>query len=171
MARRHALVVHTRMPAFDRDSGSQDVDNTIRWLLADGWTVTFLSREAAGEAEERHAERLRQLGVATFAGLIVLQPGWPLWSMWSVSLLSGMGYAVPGTVIAIGVAGLRSASVRWTCWTWPPGQEMDRSTGPFQAPRPNVSGRSPLSGSDSDSLATSSVDFPDRLEPKREPYS
>jgi len=65
---RSALVVHTRMPAFDRDSGSQDVDNTIRWLLDDGWTVTFLCREPEGEAEERHAERLRQMGVATFAG-------------------------------------------------------------------------------------------------------
>ncbi|MEQ8841476.1 MAG: glycosyltransferase [Acidimicrobiales bacterium] len=65
---RHALVVHTRMPAFDRDSGSQDIDNIIKWLLADGWRVTFLSREAEDEAESRHAERLRQLGVATFAG-------------------------------------------------------------------------------------------------------
>ena len=65
---RHALVVHTRMPAFDRDSGSQDIDNTIRWLLDDGWTVTFLSKEPEGEAEDRHAARLRQMGVATFAG-------------------------------------------------------------------------------------------------------
>lgn len=65
---RSALVVHTRMPAFDRDSGSQDIDNTIRWLLDDGWTVTFLSREPEGEAEHRHADRLRQMGVATFAG-------------------------------------------------------------------------------------------------------
>jgi glycosyltransferase involved in cell wall biosynthesis len=68
MARRHALVVHTRMPAFDRDSGSQDIDNTVRWLLDEGWTVTYLSREEEGEAEERHADRLRQMGVATFAG-------------------------------------------------------------------------------------------------------
>ena len=68
MARRTALVVHTRMPAFDRDSGSQDIDNTIRWLLDDGWSVTFLCREEEGVAEERHAERLRQMGVATFAG-------------------------------------------------------------------------------------------------------
>jgi glycosyltransferase involved in cell wall biosynthesis len=68
MARRNALVVHTRMPAFDRDSGSQDIDNTIRWLLADGWSVTFLSREDEDEAEQRHAERLRHMGVATFAG-------------------------------------------------------------------------------------------------------
>lgn len=68
MARRTALVVHTRMPAFDRDSGSQDIDNTIRWLLDDGWAVTFVCREEDGVAEERHAERLRQMGVATFAG-------------------------------------------------------------------------------------------------------
>jgi len=65
---RSALVVHTRMPAFDRDSGSQDIDNAIRWLLDDGWNVTFLCREPEGEAEARHAERLRQMGVATFAG-------------------------------------------------------------------------------------------------------
>jgi glycosyltransferase involved in cell wall biosynthesis len=68
MTRRDALVVHTRMPAFDRDSGSQDIDNTIRWLLADGWSVTFLSLEAEDVAEKRHAERLRRMGVATFAG-------------------------------------------------------------------------------------------------------
>ena len=66
---RTALVVHTRMPAFDRDSGSQDIDNTIRWLLDDGWTVVFMSREPEAESEHRHAERLRQMGVATFAGL------------------------------------------------------------------------------------------------------
>jgi glycosyltransferase involved in cell wall biosynthesis len=56
------------MPAFDRDSGSQDVDNVIRFLLDAGWTITFVSREAPGVAEERHANRLRQLGVATYAG-------------------------------------------------------------------------------------------------------
>ena len=68
MSRRRALVVHTRMPAFDRDSGSQDIDNTVQFLLRAGWQVTFLAREEEGVAEERHANRLRQMGVATHAG-------------------------------------------------------------------------------------------------------
>jgi len=68
MTPRRALVVHTRMPAFDRDSGSQDIDNTIRFLLGAGWHVTFLAREEQGVAEERHARRLREMGVATHAG-------------------------------------------------------------------------------------------------------
>lgn len=68
MNRRHALVVHLRMPAFDRDSGSQDVDNAIRFLLDRGWRVTFLSKDGEREVEHRHAERLRRAGVATFAG-------------------------------------------------------------------------------------------------------
>jgi GT2 family glycosyltransferase/glycosyltransferase involved in cell wall biosynthesis len=62
------------MPAFDRDSGSQDIDNTVRFLLDAGWSVTFLAREEEGTAEERHANRLRQLGVATYAGLGWLEP-------------------------------------------------------------------------------------------------
>jgi glycosyltransferase involved in cell wall biosynthesis len=56
------------MPAFDRDSGSQDIDNTVQFLLRAGWQVTFLAREEQGVAEERHAHRLRQMGVATHAG-------------------------------------------------------------------------------------------------------
>ncbi|MDQ1532378.1 MAG: hypothetical protein QOF28_139, partial [Actinomycetota bacterium] len=68
MSRGRALVVHTRMPAFDRDSGSQDIDNTVQFLLRAGWQVTFLAREEEGVAEERHANRLRQMGVATHAG-------------------------------------------------------------------------------------------------------
>ncbi len=66
MSKRRALVVHTRMPAFDRDSGSQDIDNTLQFLLRAGWQVTFLAREE--QAEERHARRLRQMGVATHSG-------------------------------------------------------------------------------------------------------
>src|SRR5687768_3406389 len=65
---RRALVVHTRMPAFDRDSGSQDIDNTVRFLLEGGWAVTFVAEEEEGIAEQRHAQRLRNLGVATYAG-------------------------------------------------------------------------------------------------------
>ncbi|MET0903205.1 MAG: glycosyltransferase [Acidimicrobiales bacterium] len=68
MSRRRALVVHTRMPAADRDSGSQDIDNTIQFLLRAGWHVTFLAREERTVTEERHAQRLRQLGVATHNG-------------------------------------------------------------------------------------------------------
>ncbi len=66
MSKPRVLVVHTRMPAFDRDSGSQDIDNTVQFLLRAGWQVTFLAREE--EAEERHARRLRQMGVATHSG-------------------------------------------------------------------------------------------------------
>ena len=44
MNRRRALVVHTRMPAFDRDRGSQEMDTSIRYLLDAGWSVTFLAR-------------------------------------------------------------------------------------------------------------------------------
>src|SRR5690242_20767815 len=68
MRGRRALVVHARMPAFDRDSGSQDIDNTVQFLLRAGWHVTYLAREEEGVAEERHAQRLRQMGVATHAG-------------------------------------------------------------------------------------------------------
>lgn len=68
MNRHRALVVHTRMPAFDRDSGSQDIDNILRFLRRAGWQVTFLAREEQGVAEERHANRLRQMGIATHAG-------------------------------------------------------------------------------------------------------
>lgn len=68
MSTRQALVVHTRMPAFDRDSGSQDIDNTIGFLLRAGWQVTFLAREDQGLTEQRHADRLRRMGVATHSG-------------------------------------------------------------------------------------------------------
>lgn len=68
MSPRSALVVHTRMPAVDRDSGSQDVDNSIQFLLRAGWRVTFLAREERSTTEERHAQRLRNLGVATHNG-------------------------------------------------------------------------------------------------------
>jgi glycosyltransferase involved in cell wall biosynthesis len=68
VTRRRALVVHTRMPAFDRDSGSQDIDNILQFLLRADWQVTFLAREEQGIAEERHAHRLRQMGIATHAG-------------------------------------------------------------------------------------------------------
>jgi glycosyltransferase involved in cell wall biosynthesis len=68
MSRRHALVTHIRMPALDRDAGSQLVDHTIRFLLDGGWRVTFLAKEEADVAERRHAERLRRIGVATYAG-------------------------------------------------------------------------------------------------------
>lgn len=68
MTLRRALVVHTRMPAFDRDSGSQDVDNMLRFLLRSGWQVTFIAQEGPADTEERHARRLRQMGIATHAG-------------------------------------------------------------------------------------------------------
>ncbi|MBW8809702.1 MAG: glycosyltransferase, partial [Lysobacter sp.] len=64
--KRRALVAHMRMPETDRDRGSGRVDAMIRFLLDAGWAVTFLSAEEA--ADPRHAARLRQLGVATYAG-------------------------------------------------------------------------------------------------------
>jgi glycosyltransferase involved in cell wall biosynthesis len=65
---RHALVTHIRMPTVDRDAGSQFVDHTIRFLLDAGWRVTFFTDEAPETVERRHAERLRRMGVATYAG-------------------------------------------------------------------------------------------------------
>jgi glycosyltransferase involved in cell wall biosynthesis len=64
----HALVTHIRMPTVDRDAGSQFVDHTIRFLLDAGWRVTFFTDEAADKVERRHADRLRRMGVATYAG-------------------------------------------------------------------------------------------------------
>ena len=63
---RRALVSQTRMPELDRDRGSQRVDLVIRWLLDAGWSVTFLAQEDS--VDDWHAHRLRQQGVATFAG-------------------------------------------------------------------------------------------------------
>src|SRR4051812_23778096 len=68
MSQRRALVVNTRMPAFDRDRGSQVIDEIVQFLLRAGWRVTFLAREEQGVAEERHAHRLCEMGVETHAG-------------------------------------------------------------------------------------------------------
>jgi glycosyltransferase involved in cell wall biosynthesis len=68
MSRRHALVTHIRMPAVDRDAGSQLVDHTIRFLLGGGWRVTFIAKEEPDVAERRHGERLRRMGVPAYAG-------------------------------------------------------------------------------------------------------
>jgi glycosyltransferase involved in cell wall biosynthesis len=68
MSRPHALVTHIRMPTVDRDAGSQFVDHTIRFLLDAGWRVTFFTDEAPERIEKRHAQRLRRMGVATYAG-------------------------------------------------------------------------------------------------------
>ena len=82
MTQRRALVVHTRMPAFDRDSGSQDVDNMVQFLLRAGWKVTFVARGARGRGPARpappadgrgHACRLRRPGPA--APVQRLRPG------------------------------------------------------------------------------------------------
>jgi len=56
------------MPAFDRDSGSQDIDNIVQFLLRAGWRVTFLARDDEGVTEQRHAIRLREMGVETHTG-------------------------------------------------------------------------------------------------------
>jgi glycosyltransferase involved in cell wall biosynthesis len=62
---RRALVSQTRMPEPDHDRGSQRVDQLIDLLLDDAWSVTFLASE---ETEGWHAARLRDKGVAAFAG-------------------------------------------------------------------------------------------------------
>jgi glycosyltransferase involved in cell wall biosynthesis len=66
--RRHALVTHIRMPTVDRDAGSLFVDYTIRFLLDAGWRVTFLADQEPEAVERRHADRLRRMGVETYAG-------------------------------------------------------------------------------------------------------
>lgn len=63
---RRALVSQTRIPTFDRDSGSQDVETFIQFLLDAGWSVTFLSERC--EVDHHHIRRLQQKGVATFLG-------------------------------------------------------------------------------------------------------
>lgn len=63
---RRALVSQTRVPEIDRDSGSQRIDLYIRWLLEQGWQVTFVSSET--DVYSRHCRRLRREGVATFVG-------------------------------------------------------------------------------------------------------
>lgn len=63
---KRALVSQTRMPETDRDSGSRQIDWYIRWLLAEGWSVTFVASHT--NSDQRHAHRLRQLGVTTFEG-------------------------------------------------------------------------------------------------------
>jgi glycosyltransferase involved in cell wall biosynthesis len=68
MSRRHALVTHIRMPTVDRDAGSQFVDHTIRFLLDAGWRVTFFTDQEPEAVEQRHAERLRRMGVPAYAG-------------------------------------------------------------------------------------------------------
>jgi glycosyltransferase involved in cell wall biosynthesis len=66
--RRHALVTHIRMPTVDRDAGSLFVDYTVRFLLDAGWRVTFLAGQEPEAVERRHADRLRRMGVDTYAG-------------------------------------------------------------------------------------------------------
>ena len=61
-----ALISQTRPPEVDRDSGSQQIDLYIRWLLDAGWSVTFMSSDTDGD--EHHAHRLRQMGVPVFIG-------------------------------------------------------------------------------------------------------
>src|SRR5919197_4590619 len=63
---KRALICQTRVPEIDRDSGSQQVDLYIRWLLDAGWSVSFLACDEAGDPAQAH--RLRQLGVSTFLG-------------------------------------------------------------------------------------------------------
>ena len=108
MSRRHALVTHIRMPAVDRDAGSQLVDHTIRFLLDAGWRVTFLAEEEPDVAERRHADRLRRMGVATYAGF-----GWAERLLRSASFdLALISYWEPAaTLVPAGAAALARTRV------------------------------------------------------------
>ncbi len=64
--KRSALVSQPRVPEPDRDRGSERVDTLMRFLLDDGWSVTFLAADET--PDPRHTRRLRQLGIPTFAG-------------------------------------------------------------------------------------------------------
>jgi len=64
--KKRVLVSQNRVPEIDRDCGSQRVDLYIKWLLEEGWSVTFVAYEECGD--HRHVQRLRQQGVATFLG-------------------------------------------------------------------------------------------------------
>ena len=65
--RGRALVVQPRVPAIDEDAGSQVVEGITRFLVDDGWSVTFLATDDS--VNLRHVRRLRQYGVATFNGM------------------------------------------------------------------------------------------------------
>ena len=66
--RRHALVTHIRMPTVDRDArvAVRRLHHPVpaRRRLA----VTFLAGQEPEAVERRHADRLRRMGVATYAG-------------------------------------------------------------------------------------------------------
>jgi glycosyltransferase involved in cell wall biosynthesis len=64
--KRRALVSAQWIPEFDRNRGAQRVDAMIRFLVDAGWSVEFLSERHEGD--DWHADRLRQMGVATFVG-------------------------------------------------------------------------------------------------------
>lgn len=63
---KRALVCAPRMPAYDREGGSQRVHHLIELLREAGWSVSFVARYATGS--EQYARALRQMGVVTYAG-------------------------------------------------------------------------------------------------------
>jgi len=64
---RRALVCAPRPPAFDRESGSKRVFDTISFLRDAGWAVTFVAESADGG--DAYRSMLQQMGVAVYAGL------------------------------------------------------------------------------------------------------
>ena len=60
------VLVCALMPECDRDSGSRRVFDTLVFLQAAGWAVTFVSQHEKIEA--RYARVLTQRGIAVFAG-------------------------------------------------------------------------------------------------------
>lgn len=61
---KRALVCGHFLPEFDRESGSRRVFDLIQGLRAEGWSVTYVARDARGG--ERYVEHLQQLGIPTY---------------------------------------------------------------------------------------------------------
>jgi glycosyltransferase involved in cell wall biosynthesis len=61
MKARRALIVAPTMPEFDREGGSRDIADMIRFLCEAGWSVGFVAGTADGG--ERYTRQLRRLGV------------------------------------------------------------------------------------------------------------
>ncbi|HMD37384.1 MAG TPA: glycosyltransferase [Vicinamibacterales bacterium] len=65
-ATRRALVCAPKAAAFDRESGSKRVFDTICFLRDAGWAVTFVAECADGD--EAYRPLLQQMGVAVYSG-------------------------------------------------------------------------------------------------------
>lgn len=59
---RRVLILSPTLPEADREGGSRDLADLVDFLRAAGWTVQFTA--CTNQPDERHAARLRRLGVA-----------------------------------------------------------------------------------------------------------